>query len=405
MAANRWFRLIGTSFGGAAVVAIAQVGVVHGLGLIAWNPSPGDDGAWQGLLTWVVFLLATGVLAGAAAARRSIRVIHGRVLKVTARALASLCAVIGAAVAFPLLWLPSRAVPQTVAANPESAVTAAAAVGIGVGLTLAVAALISAPIGVNLAATVSWVWLFALVSTVLSYAHDGTARALRLGMIDAPQAVSRADLWFGPFLMIGIAGAFGLLVAAAGRWLFAPRLAIALSGFAGPALVAAAYLVGGPGDVADGRLEPFIASLLAVTVGLLASSAVSGFHWSTQATATPAPAATPAIKGGPRRLAIEAAPAPAVPAVPVPAVPARREVARAGRSTAGRSPARPARAIAAAPHAGTAARIPNQAERVLVERGSDEEKSLRKSEREHISWMEKLVNTPADPDLHLPRRS
>lgn len=389
--------MAGTSFAGGALVATAEFGVALGLGVVEWDGqmAAAGDSAWLGLLTWVVFLFAGAVLGGTAVARRAVRTVPAWVP--LARLMAALGASAGAAAAVPLFWLPARDLPAALDPDPQLRVAACAAAGIAVGLVLATAALTSAPIGVNIAATIASVWAFALASVAVSYAGKAEPGSPRLGMIDAPDVAARADLWFAPLLMIGVAGGFGFAVAAAGRWLQTPRLGIALSGFAGPAIVAAAYLVAGPGGVDGQRLVPYVSSLLAVTVGLLASAAVSGIHRSRRTTQR-VEVVTPAIVPRPTPLAIEAAP------VSAPARPRRIS-------------ARQPKAITAAPHGSpgtesapkrkspkkkaqpTAAPPP----RVLLNPEDEEDKRLRKSEREHIGWMETLVNTPPDPDL-VPRR-
>jgi hypothetical protein len=315
-----------------------------------------------------------------------------------------------------------------VSADPTLAVATATVAGIVVGVVIAVAALSSAPLGVGVAATVAWVWMLALASAALSLSAERTPATPRLGLIDAPQVTTRADLWFGPFLMVGIAGVLGLAVAGAGRWLGAHRLGITLSGFAGPALVAAAYLIAGLGaGVTSRRLEPYVASLLAVTVGLLASTAVGGVHRrAAQSTPSTTPSAGPsAVAGGPRRLAIEAAPQPAyaqrepvraeraaarrvhaiaakphssaTPSTATPSTASARAAGKGAKATATSSASSPAASPAKA--AVVLDAVPRQAERLLVTPGSEEDKRLRKSERDHIGWMQELVNTPADPDL------
>jgi hypothetical protein len=74
--------------------------------------------------------------------------------------------------------------------------------------------------------------------------------------------------------MIAAAAALGIGVAAVARWGGARRLDIAISGSAGPAVVAAAYLIAGAGG-GPAQLEPYRAALIAVGVGLVASFVVA----------------------------------------------------------------------------------------------------------------------------------
>ena len=93
------------------------------------------------------------------------------------------------------------------------------------------------------------------------------------------------EWWLGPNLIVAMAAVFGVAVAGTARWLSAHRLAIALSGLAGPSVVAAAYLVVGPaGDL----MSSYVAALLAATVGLLTSAATAAAHRGTGDAATTA---------------------------------------------------------------------------------------------------------------------
>ena len=73
--------------------------------------------------------------------------------------------------------------------------------------------------------------------------------------------------------MVGAAAVVGLVVAGVARWRRSGRFGVALAGFGGPAVVAAAYLVAGPGASADrtAQADPYLAALIAVGAGLIAS--------------------------------------------------------------------------------------------------------------------------------------
>lgn len=72
--------------------------------------------------------------------------------------------------------------------------------------------------------------------------------------------------------MVMVSGALGLVVAAVARGRGASRLGASIAGLGGPALVAAAYLIAGPGE---DQSEAYLAALLAVAVGLAASAVVA----------------------------------------------------------------------------------------------------------------------------------
>jgi hypothetical protein len=94
----------------------------------------------------------------------------------------------------------------------------------------------------------------------------------RLGVVDAPSLIPDS-VWTGPRVMIGVAAILGLVVAGIARWGGSGRFGMSMAGFAGPALVAAAYLIAGPGTSTDrtAQAEPYVAALIAVAAGLIAS--------------------------------------------------------------------------------------------------------------------------------------
>ena len=111
-------------------------------------------------------------------------------------------------------------------------------------------------------ATVVWIWLVG-VGSARSRATSPTSRSGRPGsaVMDAPSVVP-VTWWSGAELMVAVAVVSALLVAAAARWRGAGRLGTLFSGFAGPSVVAAAYVIVRP--ALQGRptnlLEPFQAA-------------------------------------------------------------------------------------------------------------------------------------------------
>jgi hypothetical protein len=334
--ASTWLALIAKSAAGAALVAAAAIGIASALRMLAWTATA-DEGAQRRIAMWVVFLFATAVLGGVAMARHSVRTIrtaiaNRRALAAVARATArqgvvqaararaidaargtaavlarvgaAVAAGAGAAAAFVLIWIPARDV--AVPAAQVRSVALAAGAGIAVGLVLAIAALYAAPIAVGVATTAIWVWAVGLASVWLGTAAEPTAGAAtvppRLAVLDAPHLIGASEWWLGPYLMVAVAAMLGVAVAATARSVGSRRLTVAASGLAGPALVAAAYLVTGTGTASD-LVPAYVAALLAVTVGLLASATTAAVHRHRPA-ASPSAATTPALR-------------PALPAAPV----------------------------------------------------------------------------------------
>jgi hypothetical protein len=149
-------------------------------------------------------------------------------------------------------------------------------VGIVVGVVLAVTALAAPPIARSVGAGVAWGWLFAAVSVGVTIATHREQMSPRLGIVDVPDLLTRADWLVGPNQMIVIAGGLAAGIAWFARRASAPRVAIALSGLAGPALIACAYVIAGPGfDDQTDQIKPYVVSLVAAGVGLLVATAIA----------------------------------------------------------------------------------------------------------------------------------
>jgi hypothetical protein len=262
-----------------AVVAVAaQLGVAQTVGIVRWSDVSSES--WSTLLTWLAFIGAVSVMAGAAVGRRAVR--HASpggqpdpTDRVGATLVAALAATIGAAAGEGLAWLAAQSAIVPVSAYPELVVATTAGAGVVVGTVLAVLAGIVPTIGRNVRITVIWIWAVGLVGAIAGYTTHKPFRAPRLAVMDAPSIIP--DTWWSaPSLMIAIAVVVGAVVAAAARWRGAGRLGTILSGFAGPAVVAASYLIVRP--ALDGAptnlLDPFHASLIAVAAGLVGSAAV-----------------------------------------------------------------------------------------------------------------------------------
>jgi hypothetical protein len=376
-----WVKLAGRSFVAASLIAAAQLGAAQALGLLVWSTVPTPD-VWRRQLPWLLFIFAAAVLGGVAGGRRSVRTIRQaianrravaaaarhsglvahktgiraarrramaaardktvdkarRVAAAASRVSATLFAALGAAAAFTLVWLPTR---NVLAAGDLRVLATTAGVGIAVGALISLLSLAAAPIAANAAVWLGGIWIFGLASVGIAVASDRPTVTPRLGVLDAPNFIGPNEWWLGPNLMVALSALFAFAVAATARWVGARRLAIALSGLAGPAIVAAGYLVVGP---AGELMSSYVAALLAATVGLLTSAATAAAHRTAEP--TPQPQQTALTSGAARApLAIESgraalypaaapyplAPASAYSAAPAPTTPGRQ---RAGRATA-----------------------------------------------------------------------
>jgi hypothetical protein len=270
---SAWLKLVIHSAAVAAMAVAAQLGAGDALGILRWQSSDGRE--WSTLLTWIAFSYAVAVVVGALVGRKAVRT-PDRSDGIGARITAGLVAAVGAGAAIGLAWLPSDGLRPPTNVNPGLVVTITAGAGVLVGLLLSVFALAARPVAIGLQITVGLVWLVAAGAATAGVTSGEPYPAPRLGVPDAP-SVLPASLWTGPRVMIGVAVVVALVVAGIFRARGSGRLALALSGFGGPALVAAAYLVAGPGTGEDrsAQSDAYISALLAVGVGLVASVLVA----------------------------------------------------------------------------------------------------------------------------------
>lgn len=264
-----WVRLIVNSAAMAAVVGAAQLGAADALGILPWD-GPHDDRAWITLLTWLAFAFAGAVLVGALSGRAAFRRIRGRD-GVGPRLAASATAGLGAAAVIGLAWLPAWDLQPPVNVNPGLVVSITAGAGVVVGLVLALLALSIRPVAAGVLTTVAWVWLLGIGAAVVGLTSGEPYPAPRVGVPDAPSLIA-PSAWTGPRVMVIAAAVLGLVVAVIVRARGASRLGTAVSGFGGPALVAAAYLIAGPGE---DQSEAYVSALLGVIAGLAASAVVA----------------------------------------------------------------------------------------------------------------------------------
>src|SRR6266536_4254093 len=72
MATRGWGGSIALAVGAAAGTASAQLGVVYGLGIMAWTGAtdPAGESAWLASLAWTTWIAATSTVVGAVLADR-----------------------------------------------------------------------------------------------------------------------------------------------------------------------------------------------------------------------------------------------------------------------------------------------------------------------------------------------
>lgn len=288
MAGRGWGGSIATAVGVAAGAGAAQLGVGYGLGVIAWPPSTGGAGesAWVASLAWATWIAATSAVAGAICADRlspaaqstldQTKTALQTVLWRTALALAS---AIGALVTVPLVAVPARAVDHATSSSPQTIAGGYAVVGVVVGLIAAVGALASRAIAVNVVASVSWLWLLAIVAVI-----DGVAagRGLASAQLAVWQFTSSGPefrsihIWQA-LLTLGAALLVGALAALPAARRGDGPVGVAISGAVGPLLVAAAYLLAAPrlDGIPPRELSAYLIVPYAVIAGLAGSVVVA----------------------------------------------------------------------------------------------------------------------------------
>jgi hypothetical protein len=457
-------RLIGTSFGAGLLLTAAQLGVGGGIGLLDWR----TPAAYNTTLPWVAFIFTAATLGGVAAAKRRVAgasaLLGGGLPQasglrtVVARIGVTVAAGLGSLATLPLVWMPVRAgVPGV--DNAAGTVVGCAAAGVAVGMIFGVAALAAGPVAAGVAGSALWLWAAAIATAVLAAVRGGPGGA-PLGVVEAPGSASQ--WWSGPYAMVGLYATLAFTVAIVAARFGASRRQIALSGLVGPALLASAYAIAGSGGPVDpgsatgsvaagspvsGSLDAVasassvsdvrIAALVAAVAGLLASTAVamrrprsvvpapagaavwpaegSGAVVTTTRAAPPTPTLADTVARTPRTTRQAKSAADPTPSVPAPRRPTSRKAAApkqaapksASPKVASPKPAsrKPAGRKAPAVDVATEVRPEPVAETREERRLEPVAERMSRREREHVKWMENLLNTPPDPTLTTRRSS
>ena len=291
MAARSWAGSSVTAVAVAAGAGAAQLGVGYGLGIVAWLPADDADGRvpWLASLAWVVWIAATSTalgavtahaLAGRRRAAGTAPAADGFLLGAW-RATLALAAAVGALIVVPLVAVPARAAetPQNFA--PEWTAAGYVVVGVIVGLVVAVAALTARAIAANLLASVGYLWVLAVVAVIdsLRQGDDRVLAQLAIWEFNGGPHV-RGYYVPGVLLMLGAAAVIGFLAAWRAGRRGDSRVGVAMSGAAGPLLVAAAYLLAAPqfageDDVDVSQWSAYVFAPYAVIAGLAGSVLVA----------------------------------------------------------------------------------------------------------------------------------
>ncbi|UWZ54770.1 hypothetical protein Daura_00220 [Dactylosporangium aurantiacum] len=194
------------------------------------------------------------------------------------RIVIALSAAVGSLIIVPLVAVPSRT-PRPDNVAPYFTAGGYAIAGIIVGLLIAVGALAARAIAANVIASSAWLWLLAVVAVIDVVRADGNlATAAQLGtwqFTDATWIRGMVNLP-GALLMLAIALVIGALAAWPAGRRGDNRVGVAVSGAAGPLLVALAYFLAAPAvNERDQQLSAFVIAPYAVLAGLAGSVIVS----------------------------------------------------------------------------------------------------------------------------------
>jgi hypothetical protein len=281
MAARSWATSILTAIGVAAGAAAALLGIGYGLGIIAWQPvAGGATTTWVNSLAWVTWIAATSTVFGALFADRlsTLDMTHAddespgaQLVGIAWRVVMALAAAVGALLTVPLVALPART-PRADNAVPYFAAGGYAVAGVIVGLVIAIGALTARAFAANVIASTAWIGTLAVVA-VADTVHRGgdlagSAQLATWQFTDATWVRGMVNLP-GALLMLAVALVIGGLAAWPAGRRGDNRVGVAISGAAGPLLVAAAYFLAAPGlGQHDQHLSSFVMAPYAVLAGL-----------------------------------------------------------------------------------------------------------------------------------------
>lgn len=255
MAVRTWAGALGSAAGTGVAAGAGQLGLAYGLGIVRWN-ADFTESAWHFQVTWLALLAAVAVIVGAAVGRWSGT--RSGAEHSPPRLIIALAAAIGAAVMIPLVWHPARAALMDEMGSPALIAVIATAVGLLLGVVAATAAMWVPPVAGNVAATCMWLWLAAALSAAWTIGRGDAWGTARPGLLPAAGTSI-------PLLLLGVPALIALIVAAVARFGGSRPVPVAVSGATGPAVLAAAYVIGAPGGGVQATAYRY--ALVAVAVG------------------------------------------------------------------------------------------------------------------------------------------
>ncbi len=288
MAARGWGGSLATAVGVAAGAGAAQLGLGYGLGIISWQPNTdGQTATWVASLAWTAWIAATSAVAGAYCADRlsptaasTLEKSPGRLGTALWRIALAISSGVGASITVALVAVPARAAVRFNDSSPQTTAGAYAVLGVILGLLIAIGALASRAIAANVIASVSWLWLLAIVAVIDGVAAGRGIKAAQLGVwqftLSGP-LTRNVHVW-DALLTLAAALVIGALAALPAARRGDNGVGIAISGAMGPLLVAAAYFLAAPklSGVGADEMSPYLVAPYAVIAGLAGSVAVAG---------------------------------------------------------------------------------------------------------------------------------
>ncbi|WP_203909724.1 hypothetical protein [Rhizocola hellebori] len=283
MPPSRIVRAITIAFGAAAAAGAAQLGIGYGLGVFSWVPTVNgvDEAAWLASLAWTVWISATSVVIGTVAADRlglaSVGLTPlGRTMW---RGTLAIAASLGGLIVVALTAVPARATQRPDTFAPQMIVGTYAVAGVIFGLVVALIAVNIPAIASNVTITSAWLWLVAVVATLDGAAANRDPEVVQLGVWQ----VTTSGPWFHSIYVPGslLAAGSAIVIGALAAWPAANRgtnlIGVALSGAAGPAVIAGAYLLAAPvlKGVKPEQLSAHLVAPYAVIAGLIGSVLVA----------------------------------------------------------------------------------------------------------------------------------
>ena len=275
MAERGMISLVAAAAGAAAGTGAAQLGLGYGLGVVVWPVLPAaDSGVWIGSLCWATWIAAGATVAGAVTAAR---LGHRRRPQGPWRLALVAASAIGALTTVALIALPARGAVRVDTYSPVTLAAGYAIVGILLGMAVAYGAVVSRPVAANLLATAVWVWALPAAAVVAGLI---SGHASPLYLTSWQFLVPGGSAWYGTFawpdsaltlLITLLAGGLAAWPAVRGGRL---GLGTAVSGAAGPLLLAAVFLVqapqlgGAPGPIGSA----YLTAPYAVLTGLAGSA-------------------------------------------------------------------------------------------------------------------------------------